>query len=61
MESTQLQGIQQQLSVVRLLVMSLEQFNPGFARTSFFLAGTPIVVGIINATDITATSFSGNG
>ena len=34
----------------------------GFARTSFFLAGTPdIVVGIINATDITATSFSGNG
>ena len=34
----------------------------GFARTSFFLAGTPdIVVGTINATDITATSFSGNG
>ena len=34
----------------------------GFARTSFFLAGTPdIVVGTINATDITATSFSGDG
>ena len=34
----------------------------GFARTSFFLAGTPdIVVGTVNATDITATSFSGNG
>ena len=34
----------------------------GFARTSFGLAGTPdIVVGTINATDITATSFSGNG
>ena len=34
----------------------------GFATTSFGLAGTPdIIVGTINATDITATSFSGNG
>ena len=34
----------------------------GFASTSFNLAGTPdIIVGTINATDITATSLSGFG